>query len=291
MTNTHENGLATRLSGGRPLLGLYHGFPAEGILETIGPGWDFVWIDGQHGQFSIDTALRAVRTASALGLETVLRVPTHDAGLLAQYADTAASAMMIPQVESAEVAAAVVRALRFPPRGSRSFGGRRPIDAHGRDYYRTREPLVVVQIESQTALESVEQIAAVEGVDLLFFGADDMKLSLALPVETLVGDNDQLSQAQGHIARAARAAGKGCGCGIVKPQDVSILAEMGYHLLAIGGDVPFLRTGARQALDEGRRALPQSVASVDGQPRRAESQPPHFVTQARQKDTQRQATR
>ena len=70
---SRKNHLAQGLRDNEPLLGVYYGYPAEGILETIGPGWDFVWIDGQHGQFSFDGALRAVRTASGLGLETSFR--------------------------------------------------------------------------------------------------------------------------------------------------------------------------------------------------------------------------
>ena len=259
---TTDNRLATLLQAGAPLLGLYHGYSAEGILETIGPGWDFIWIDGQHGQFSIDGALRAVRTASAIGSETMLRVPTHDAGLLAQYADTAASAIMVPQVDSAEMAARAVRALRFPPLGNRSFGGRRAVDAHGRDYYRSREPLIVAQIESKQAWENVEQIAAVDGIDVLFFGADDMKLSLGMPIETPLGESEVLLRAQRETAAAARAAGKWCGTGIVEASSVPAMFEKSYQMLVIGADVRFLRMGAKQCLEDGQRAREQCVRNV-----------------------------
>jgi 2-keto-3-deoxy-L-rhamnonate aldolase RhmA len=164
MTSFAKNRLAHLLQERRALLGVTHCYAAEGILETIATGWDFVWIDGQHGQFNFESALRAVRIASGMGLETVLRVPTHDPGLLGLYADTGASALMIPLVDSPQMAAEVVRALRFPPHGNRSFGGRRVIDAHGRDYCRTREPLVVAQIESADGVKN-----------------DDMKLHLAFP--------------------------------------------------------------------------------------------------------------
>lgn len=255
MADVSDNTFSRRLREGDALLGLYNGYPAEGILEAIGPGWDFVWIDGQHGQFSVESALRAVRTASALKLETVLRAPSHDPGLLGQYADTNASAVMIPQVDTRATAAAVVAALRFPPRGKRSFGGRRPIDVHGRDYYLSCEPAVIVQIESREGLENVDSIATTDGVDALFFGGDDMKLSLGLPVNTVIHESDLLVEAQRSVAAAARAAGKACGVPVANPDDLRDALGLGYRLLACGGDIGFLRTGSRQALEQSRRVL------------------------------------
>jgi len=258
MTNTPENRLTSLLRDGRALLGLYHGYPAEAILETIGPGWDFVWIDGQHGQFSIDTALRSVRTASSMGLETVLRAPSHDAGWLGLYADTAASALMIPQVDTPEMATAAVEALRFPPHGRRSFGGRRTVDVHGRDYYRHRQPAVIVQIESREALENLNGIASVDGVDGLFFGADDLKLSLGLPIDAQLCECEELNSAQRAIAEAARAARKWCGQPAPAAKDLRTAIELGYQLISCGGDVSFVRAGAREALAESRRVLEAS---------------------------------
>jgi 4-hydroxy-2-oxoheptanedioate aldolase len=252
-----NNRLATMLGQGQTLLGLYHGYSCEAILETIAPGWDFVWIDGQHGQFSIDGALRAVRVASLLGLETVLRVATHDPGVLAQHADTGASAIMVPQVETVAAARAVARALRFPPRGDRSFGGRRAIDVHGRDYYRTGEPLVIVQIESREGMERAEPIAAIDGIDGLFFSPDDLKLSFGLPIETPVGENGALLEARQETARAAQAAGKWCGCPGMELSEVPKIIELGYQMLIGGADVKFLRAGAQKALAEFRGALVQ----------------------------------
>ncbi len=257
METLAHNRLANLLREGKVLLGLANCYPAEGILETIGAGWDFIWVDGQHGQFSYESALRAVQVASALDLETVLRVPTHDSGLLGLYADTAASALMIPMVDTPAMAATIVRALRFPPRGSRSFGGRRVIDVHGRDYHRTREPLVVAQIESGSGLKNVEAIAATEGVDVLFFGADDMKLHLGIPMDTPLRESETLLAAQRATSQAAQAAGKWCGCVAMDPRDLKVALEQGFQLIAAGADVRFLRLGSRQALEEGRRVVGQ----------------------------------
>jgi 4-hydroxy-2-oxoheptanedioate aldolase len=262
MSRPGQNRLTETLRAGRVMIGIYHGYPAESILETIGSGWDFVWIDAQHGQFSIDSALRSVRTTSQVGLESVLRVPSHDAGLLGLYADTAASAIMAPQVDSEEQARAIVEALRFPPKGHRSFGGRRPVDVHGRQYFLEHEPAIIAQIESASALEVVDEIARVDGIDGLFFGADDMKLSMGLGIEATIADDDQLQEAQRSIADAALAAGKWCGMPAADEHTFRLAVGLGYQLLSCGGDVLFLRNGARQALERSKQMLDELGQSV-----------------------------
>lgn len=156
------------------------------------------------------------------------------------------------------MATAAVEALRFPPQGRRSFGGRRPVDVYGRDYYRERQPAVIVQIESREGLANADRIAAVEGVDGLFFGADDLKVSLGLPVDAQLRECEELQSAQRAIAQAARAAGKWCGQPTAVGQDLQQALELGYQLISCGGDISFVRTGAREALAESRRILEAS---------------------------------
>ncbi len=151
------------------------------LIETIGPMWDFLWIDGQHGPFSYDSALTAVRTTDLVGTDSLLRVPGQEHSLLGLYADMLPSAMMVPVVNTPEQAKAVVDATRFPPLGNRSYGGRRPIDFLGRDYYMGEGLVLVLQIETPEAVENAAAIAALEGVDALFLGADDLKIQLGVP--------------------------------------------------------------------------------------------------------------
>jgi 4-hydroxy-2-oxoheptanedioate aldolase len=249
------NRLSILLREERPLLGLYNGYPAEGILELIGTGWDFIWIDGQHGQFSIDSALRAVRTTSALGLESVLRAPSHDAGLLGQYADTGTSGVMVPQVETLTSATAIVEALRFPPNGKRSFGGRRAVDLHGRDYCLSCQPTVIVQIESCAGLDNSAGIAAIDGVDVLFLGMDDLKLSLGLDVNMPVQECEALKSARHAVAAAAGASGKSSGLAVANVLELREAVELGYGLICCGSDVGFLRAGSRLALEQHRSVV------------------------------------
>ena len=247
--------LRQRLESGEVLLGVANGYPCPAIIETIGRGWDFVWIDSQHGQYFHDAAIHAVRAADAAGVDTLLRVPCQEPGMMGLYMDMLPSALMVPMVNTAEQAAAVVDAVRFPPLGNRSFGGRRPIDYLGRSYYQGPGPVVVVQIETPQAVENAEEIIALEGVDGLLLGPDDLKIQLGLPIDTPWLESAPLRDAMRHVAEAARNAGKYAG-GIAPSQEaLRETIEMGFQLVVGGGDVPFLRAAAQERLAALREVL------------------------------------
>lgn len=250
-----------RLARGERLLGFSLVFPAAGIVECAARGWDFLWIDGQHGQLSYDQCLEAVRAADGIGVQTLLRVPSHDPGTIGQYADLMCSALMVPVVNNASEAAAVVDAACFPPLGNRSYGGRRPIDLYGRDYYRNHRPLLVCQIETPEAVENVDDIIATDGVDALMIGAEDLKIQLGLSVNMPTLESEPVIEALEHVARAARAAGKFAGCVAPTPTMLQRCTALGYQFLTGGSDVGLLRTAAAAQLATLRQALAESEDS------------------------------
>jgi 4-hydroxy-2-oxoheptanedioate aldolase len=250
-----ENKFLSRLRAGETLLGLCNGLPAPGIIEVMSRGWDFVWIDGQHGSFGYEGLYNAVVMSQLCGMETLLRVPGHEPGILGPMADLSPSALMIPIVNTVEQAKAVVSALTFPPTGTRSYGGRRPIDMYGREYYTQRELMVVTQVETLEAVKNAPEMARIPGLHALFFGPDDMKLQMGLPVNTAITESPKLQEAMKTMADAARSAGKFAG--IVAPSgEAAVLARnMGYQIIVGGADVGFLRTVAPAKLTEIKTAL------------------------------------
>ena len=247
--------LRDKLNAGRVLLGLGHMYPAAGIIEGMGGGWDFSWIDMQHGQHDYASTLEAIRAAELTGLHTMVRVPGHNPDAMSKVADMDPDAVMVPMIDTADDARAAVDALRFPPTGRRSYGGRRVIDRHGRGYYKDRDLLVVAQIETPEALTRVDEIAAVEGIDVLFFGPDDMKFRMGLDLSTSVLENAQLSDAMRDVAAAASRAGKHSGVVAVAPEMLTVNVGMGYRLIVGGGDIMFLRNGSAAALQRLRSAV------------------------------------
>lgn len=245
-----SNALLEKLRAGKVVLGVSNMYPASGIIEGMCRGWDFVWIDAQHGQHRYETVLGAIHSAHVVGVDPMVRVPSYESGTLGLYADLAPSAIMIPMVNTAEEARAIVTALRFPPLGQRSFGGRRVIDLNGREYYREAELIVIVQIETLQAVENASAIIATEGIDMLFFGPDDMKVQLGIAINTPVVEHEPLRAIMQRVAEAAKTAGKFCGMPCRSPRAAKMVIEMGYQLVAGGNDAMFLREGAARAKKE-----------------------------------------
>jgi 4-hydroxy-2-oxoheptanedioate aldolase len=234
---------------------LTNGCPAANIVERMCQGWDFVWIDAQHGQHSYDSVLQAVRAAAVIGVDALVRVPGHEYGVLGPFADLASSAIMVPMVEDAAQAASVTRALRFPPTGNRSYGGRRMIDLYGRTYHHERELLVIAQIETLESVDNAASIIATDGIDMLFFSPDDMKVRLGIDVDTPIRQNELLMDGMKRVAAAAVDAGKFVGCVAGSPDILVAALDMGYRLFGCGSDIGFIRTSAAARLEETRAAL------------------------------------
>ena len=260
---------AQKFVDGKTRIGLANMYPAPAIIESMARGWDFVWIDAQHGAHEYQSVANCVRASELVGADTIIRPPGHDAGLLCSLCDLSPNALMIPMVNSATEADAVVRAMNFPPRGNRSFGGRRVIDLHGRDYYRNTRVGMVAQIETLEAVANVEAIVAVEGVDAVFFGPDDMKVQMGLSVATPILENARTLDALKRTVAAARNAGKIAGCVAIAKDDVLAMIDLGYQLLVGGGDSAFIRKMSADSLKMLRDAMdakpdPQIVVGAGG---------------------------
>ena len=255
----NKNNLFQKLRDGKVVLGLSNSYPASGIIDGMCPGWDFVWIDGQHGQHSYESIFHAVQAASSVSVDALIRVYTHESGNLCLYADLFPAAIMVPMVNSAAEARAVVNGLYFPPLGNRSYGGRRIIDMNGREYYKETELLVVAQIETLEAVDNAYDIINTEGVAALFFGPDDMKVRKGISINTSISESKELREAMEVTAQAAKKAGKFCGIVAANRKDFATAVNMGYQLIAVGGDSGFVRAGASERLKEFRNEITEGA--------------------------------
>lgn len=240
----------------RVQLGLCVMWPSPGAIERIGPDWDWVWLDGQHGILGYNDILDLVRICNLVGRYSVVRVPGHGAGPIGKVLDTGADGVMVPMVDTPEQAEGVVKAAKFPPLGDRSYGGRRVIDLYGRGYCGRQggSHLVVCQIETETAVKNAEAIAAVEGVDALFFGADDLSLRMGLPMDQASppGYHDKSRQI---VADAAHAHGKLAGGIFANPKSLVEAVEMGFHLVVGAADCGLMGNASREQRARLEKAL------------------------------------
>jgi 4-hydroxy-2-oxoheptanedioate aldolase len=192
-----------------PLLGLGLVYPSVGAMERIGPDWDWIWIDAQHGDIDIGEAASLVRTAELIGRPALVRIPSQDLAWVGKMLDFGAAGVIVPMIESLEQASAMIQAAKFPPLGNRSFGGRRVIDRMGRGFYRSAntDTLLILQTESSHAVALAEKIAALDGVDGLFPGPDDQAIRDGRDVDA-PKDRATIGNQTRAVAEACRRHGK-----------------------------------------------------------------------------------
>ncbi len=207
---------------------------AYGLEVAIGCGLDWVGVDLQHGNIEVSDLAGLLRVAEAAGVPMFARTPSHDAAILARVLDTGVSGVIIPMVQSADQARAIVSACRVPPKGARSTGGCRARlgVSHAPD-----EPLVLPMVETAAGLQHAVEILAVAGVDGVFVGPYDLSLSAGLPAP----DSPQTIEALRHVIALARAAGKVAGFMAGRPALVEVASEA--DLVALDTDAAVLRLG------------------------------------------------
>jgi 2-keto-3-deoxy-L-rhamnonate aldolase RhmA len=244
-----ENRLKARLGAGDKCLGcwLWLGSPDAAEILALA-GFDVLMIDHEHGPGNFKTAIDIMRAASVGDSTVIMRVESDDAAFLKRALDAGVEGVMVPNIESAEQARAVVRACRYPPRGRRgaAFSATRASDygLRAAEYAKTAADnlLVIAQIESATAVENIEQIAAVDGIDMLFIGPTDLSGSVD---KLLAFDDPEVLALIEAAERGIKQAGKKLGGIVMGGETVAAKFDRGYDLLVAGGDVVFLREGAK----------------------------------------------
>lgn len=260
------NGFKQGIAARRLQVGLWQALASPYTAEICaGAGFDWLLLDAEHGPNDLPLVLAQLQAVAAYPVEPVVRLPAGDAMLVKQYLDIGARSLLVPMIESAGQAEAMVRATRYPPRGMRGVGS--AIGRAGRwnrlaDYLHTAEAgiCLLLQIESRAALDAIEAIAAVDGVDGLFVGPSDLAASLGR-----LGDPGH-PEVQAAIARAIAAivrAGKAPGILAADEALARRYIEMGARFVAVGTDVTLLARGA-EAL--ARRFKPDGAGAAGGAP-------------------------
>jgi 2-keto-3-deoxy-L-rhamnonate aldolase RhmA len=237
-----NNGFRERLRGGETLIGTLLNLPSAAIAEILAAaGFDWLFIDAEHG--AIDTGdLVSILQAVDRDLACIVRVPALGVGAIKRALDMGAAGIIVPQVETEAQAAEAVRLARYAPEGERGMGLAR---AHR--YGFSFSEYLVVQAEHVRAVENIERIAAVEGLDAVFLGPYDLSASLGHP-----GDihHPQVAEAIDHVTRTCQAAGMPLGYFGLDAKAVAPFIERGYTLICAGVDCVLLGQSAKRLVDE-----------------------------------------
>lgn len=240
-----------RLAQGKPLLGLWQALATPYTAEICaGAGYDWLLIDGEHAPNTLQTLLGQLQAVAPYPVEPIARVPVGDPAIIKQYLDIGFQTLLVPMVESAEQAAHIVAATRFPPHGIRGVASATSrASGFGADtgYLANahRNVCLIVQIESRAGLDAIDEIAAVEGVDALFIGPADLAASLGH-----LGNprHEDVRAAVAHALGRIAAAGKPAGIFAISADDAKERIAAGIGFVSLGTDIGLLGNGARALL-------------------------------------------
>ena len=246
-----KNLLKEKLQKGQVVIGTGVGVGHPDVTEILSRlGFDWLFIDGEHTPLSLETMQMLLQAMNGTDCTPILRSQWNDMVIIKRMLDIGAHGIIVPMVNTKEEAEYAVRACKYPPQGLRGCAPRR-IGLFDPDYIKTAndEILVIVQIETQTAVSNIDDILSVKGVDACCVGPQDLSISFGFQCPQW--DNPQYMESFDKVLAAARKWEKTAG--VVIPQERTPWAiEKGFKLLSVGGDIGFLMKGARALLKEAR---------------------------------------
>ncbi len=248
--------LAGRIRARQTVIGTWFTIPHPMVAETLAQGgFDFLLLDGEHGPVPPDATAALLPSTELHGCPVVYRVRTNSVDLIRGALDAGVSGVMVPMVETAADAISARDAARYPPLGRRGIGPWRASNYYedflGYVARANKTTCMIVQIESAAAVEAIDSIASVEGIDVLFVGPADLAASMGL---TIGQSHPDLTAAIARVAAAARRHGKAIGIDATGPDAFIRFHEMGFTVFTHNVDTSFLLDGARAA-STGLRAL------------------------------------
>ena len=249
---------------GRPVFGGWLSVPSSLTAEVVARvGFDYVCIDNQHGMHDYASTATLVQAILLGGSRPIVRVPWDEPGIIGKVLDAGAQGVIVPMVNTADEAAAVVRACRYAPQGARSYG---PLLAGMRDpeYFATANDSVAVipMIETEEAVANLDEILAVPGIDAVYVGPADLSITLGLPPGN-PDDDKSFASALAAVVAACRRAGVVPGIhasSALAPRRL----EQGFRMITVSADVVSMRTAMTADLAAVRALDAPGSPSADG---------------------------
>ena len=241
-----QNAFKRALKAGKAQIGLWSSLSSNYSVEVIaGAGFDWILLDSEHSPADLENLLAQLQAAAPYPTHPAVRVPWNDMVTIKRVLDIGAQTLLVPYVCTAAEARSAVAYTRYPPAGMRGVAGTTRATRFGRirDYARRahEEICLLVQVETQAALDNIEAIAAVEGIDGIFIGPADLHASLGHTGEVA---NPQVKPLIDDAIRRIRKCGKAPGILTPNEADARRWLECGALFVAVGADVGILARGA-----------------------------------------------
>ena len=261
-----SNALKERLKAGETAIGtMVQEVTSPAIAQIMhSVGFDFFMIDGEHSPFNPETVNGIVRVGRLLDMSPLVRVRALDYSLIAGYLDSGAMGIMLPRVESPEDAEGLLSYMKYPPVGVRGLSS----DAPHSEYQfgplgefieaQNNETLAIVQIERRAAIENLEAIVSVPGVDVALVGPEDLSLSLGVPGQT---SHPSVEAAIQRVVDVSTAHGVVPGIHLGSVEALAGWHKKGMRMLMYNSDLGFIMETGEAGLTTLRAATSQPSPS------------------------------
>ena len=254
-----ENKVKRKLREGRPTLGSWIMIGDLASAEIMASaGFDWITVDMEHTSITYETLPALLAGIRAHGPETFVRVEDNNPAVIKRVLDCGAGGIIVPLVNSGAEAEAAVKAAKYPPEGVRgiSLGRASGYGNNFEDYFNSinGEVIVLAQIEHYLAVDKIEEIVSVEGLDGVFLGPYDLSGSMGIVAQF---DHPRMTEARKRVLAAAGQAGKAVGIHEVRPEAeaVQALLKEGFNFVACSIDTIFLGNSARAVADALKQIL------------------------------------
>ncbi len=250
------NEVRRKLNAGEPVIGTFMGLGSPTVAELLShAGLDFLVIETEHNGVDMAENQQMLMAMNGTDVVPLIRLPSGEPVVIQRALDIGAMGIFVPMLRTADQARAVVAATRYPPAGSRGFG---PLRASHYtfdypDYLRRANDntLVGFLLETREAIDNLEEIVSVDGVDVLMLGMWDMCLQFGL--DPLTMPHAELDRVVDRALEVCGAAGVALGTGAGNPDELVALRERGFTFLAYGPDYALLRAAADAGVAAFRR--------------------------------------
>ena len=218
-------------------------------------GYDFVFIDMEHGSYSMETVADLIRGAKSVGIGTVIRVPRLQTFFISRVLDAGAEGIMVPMTSTREDAEAIARFSKYAPIGQRGFGSGamndyEPVKTVEFMKEANDHTLIVAQIETKEAIENIDAILSVEGIDVGLIGPNDLSIALGIPDQM---NSEIQTKAIEKVVETAKKRGKASGIHIASVDAIKKWRAKGMTVLACNTDTGFQFAAAKSTLEEIRK--------------------------------------
>jgi len=241
-----QNRFKRALKAGTPQIGLWSSLSSNYSVEVIaGAGFDWILLDSEHSPADLENLLTQLQAAAPYPAHSVVRVPWNDMVTMKRVLDIGAQSLLVPYVSTAAEAKSAVSYTRYPPAGVRGVAGTTRATRFGRvkDYAKRahEEICVLVQVETEAALDNIEAICGIEGIDGVFIGPADLHASMGHTGEIA---NPKVKPLIDQAIRRIRKCGSAPGILTPSEADARHWLECGALFVAGGADVGILARGA-----------------------------------------------